>query len=1209
VQGFPVLAVRHRGRTGLTQRDLAARVGVHLRSIQDWEAGLSHPSAQRLRALIAVFLDAAAFVEGHELAEAQALWSAAQAEAQRLRSAFDAAWFAGLLARRAGRAAEEPPPPDRAGRAPRRQHWGEAPDVTAFMGRDTERQLLHRWVLDDRSRAVAILGLGGVGKTLLATRLAQDVAPGFEFVYWRSLRNAPTPSEWLNSAIGFLSPDETPAAGAAAQLERLLELVQHSACLLVLDNLETVLEPGQRAGSYRAGFEAYGRLIRDLGESPHRSCLLITSREEPPEVGALKAEQGPVRVLRLSGLDFEVTRALLGDKHLEGDAAAWRELVARHAGNGLALKVVGEAIREFFGGSIAAYLESVTDSQAAMFGSVRQLLDSQIQRLSDAEQSVLLWLAVEREPVTFTELMDGLGGRLGPGPTLEAVEGLRRRSMLERADQRSRFTLQSVVLEYMTEQLVDETFRELTSGPLRRLLDQPLLKATASDYVRGTQQRLITAPLIERLVASCGSRRQAEQRLLTLLDQLRGRPPADQGYGPGNLVNLLCLLRGELQRVDLSHLLIRQAYLQAIDAQDASLASAEVAQSVLAEAFTAPTSVALSADGSFLAAGTAAGEVCMWRAADRALLLSVRGHAGMITCVAIAPDGRQVASGSLDGSVKVWATSSGRLLAELDSAAGTVWGIAPKEDRWLAVKGELDGTVELLQAPEWQLLTKVQHHASPVQSVALSGDACCIASGSQDGTIKVWEAPSGRLLGTLHGHTGPVARVALSCDGQLLASAGVDRTVRLWDARKGQLLGVLDAMVHGLAVSSDGQLVATGSPGAVVRLWEAPAGRLLATLHGHTGDVRDVALSSDARLLASANPEGDVTLWETGSSRQLASLRGSSTAVTYVALSADGLVLASGSLDGAMRLWDTANGQLLATLRGNTGLVYGAALSADGRLVAGGSYGTIRLWDAPSGRLQATLQGHAGLAYQVAMSGDSRLVASGSIDGTIRVWETPSGRLQATLAADTPGAAGQAGDVRGVALNGDGHLLASGGSDGTVRLWDPSKGHLLAALAGHSGTVNSVALTDDGRFVASAGYDGTARVWDATSGQLLAILEGHTAMVNGVAFGHDGQLLASGSDDGTVKLWELPSGNLLRTLRGHTSGIRGVALSRDAGLLASGSLDGTITLWEPNSGSKIRTLRADRRYERMDISGLSGITRAQRAVLVQLGAVDSARTP
>ena len=63
---------------------------------------------------------------------------------------------------------------------------------------------------------------------------------------------------------------------------------------------------------------------------------------------------------------------------------------------------------------------------------------------------------------------------------------------------------------------------------------------------------------------------------MSLLDEQRGRPLEDQGYGPGNLVNLLRLLRGDLKGVDLSGLAIRQAYLQEVEAQGASLAGAHL---------------------------------------------------------------------------------------------------------------------------------------------------------------------------------------------------------------------------------------------------------------------------------------------------------------------------------------------------------------------------------------------------------------------------------------------------------------------------------------------------------------------------------------------------------------------------------------------------------------------------------------------------------
>jgi len=54
---------------------------------------------------------------------------------------------------------------------------------------------------------VAILGLGGIGKTLLATLVARDLAPDFDYVLWRSLRDAPAHGEWLAAAIKLLAPN------------------------------------------------------------------------------------------------------------------------------------------------------------------------------------------------------------------------------------------------------------------------------------------------------------------------------------------------------------------------------------------------------------------------------------------------------------------------------------------------------------------------------------------------------------------------------------------------------------------------------------------------------------------------------------------------------------------------------------------------------------------------------------------------------------------------------------------------------------------------------------------------------------------------------------------------------------------------------------------------------------------------------------------
>jgi hypothetical protein len=208
---------------------------------------------------------------------------------------------------------------------------------------------------------------------------------------------------------------------------------------------------------------------------------------------------------------------------------------------------------ELFGGEIAPFLEQ----GEVVFGGVRELLGEQFNRLSAGEQSVVLWLAILRELVSLEELLAVLARPVPRATVLEAVEALRHRSLIELGQRLSSFTLQSVVLEYATAQLIAEMSSEIEQGRLSRLVEQGLELAGAREYVRQTQVRLIVAPLLAQVRNAYPERVALEGHLLGLLDRLRAREDYAQGYGPANVLALLREQRGHLRGLDLSQLLLR----------------------------------------------------------------------------------------------------------------------------------------------------------------------------------------------------------------------------------------------------------------------------------------------------------------------------------------------------------------------------------------------------------------------------------------------------------------------------------------------------------------------------------------------------------------------------------------------------------------------------------------------------------------------------
>ena len=69
--------------------------------------------------------------------------------------------------------------------------------------------------------------------------------------------------------------------------------------------------------------------------------------------------------------------------------------------------------------------------------------------------------------------------------------------------------------------------------------------------------------------------------------------------------------------------------------------------------------------------------------------------------------------------------------------------------------------------------------------------------------------------------------------------------------------------------------------------------------------------------------------------------------------------------------------------------------------------------------------------------------------------------------------------------------------------------------------------------------------------------------------------------------------------------ITALAFNSHGDLLASGNLNGAVRLWQLESGLCLQTFRISRPYEQMDITGATGLSESQKAMLRAFGAIEN----
>lgn len=371
-----------------------------------------------------------------------------------------------------------------------RQDWGDAVDVSVFYGRQEELSDLKQWIVEDQCKLVTISGLTEIGKSALATKMAEEIQDEFDYVIWRSMRRFSPEAIAMSGVHSSTSPltlliaeliqflsngtENRMPETIDQQISLLLHYLRspkegasstetkNRRALIILDGMEKILHSKglplqqQDLGRYEQGYEQLGTLLKRIAQEQHSSCLVLTTQKNPYEIASLAGENRPVREFQLKGLHAVAAKELFKEKgiDIEENSDSLEFIINKYEGHYSVLNKISYLIKDIFNHSVGAFIEN-TKSTSSNFTArlTKDLIQDIYQELGDLEKEVLNYIAEQEESVSLAELQEGLSiNTLDLIPALSSLSSysfINKMNIRERKTDTPYYSLPHVVKRYV----------------------------------------------------------------------------------------------------------------------------------------------------------------------------------------------------------------------------------------------------------------------------------------------------------------------------------------------------------------------------------------------------------------------------------------------------------------------------------------------------------------------------------------------------------------------------------------------------------------------------------------------------------------------------------------------------------------------------------------------------------------------------------------
>jgi WD40 repeat protein len=543
-----------------------------------------------------------------------------------------------------------------------------------------------------------------------------------------------------------------------------------------------------------------------------------------------------------------------------------------------------------------------------------------------------------------------------------------------------------------------------------------------------------------------------------------------------------------------------------------------------------------------------------------------------MTMVAVLPDGRHALSGSTNGTLRLWDLDTGDELRQFEGPKDGISTIAVFPDGRQALSVSFNHKLQLWDLETGAELRRFEERGQEVTRLAVLPDGRRVLSGSTDGTLQLWDIDTSAELRRFEGHEGPVSTIAVLSDGRRALSGSDSDGIRLWGLETGTELRRFEGrhLWHRTVATPDGRRMLSSSWNEPLRLWDLETGAELRQFKEAIPFVTTLAVLPDGRRAVSASFDHTLRLWNLETAIELRRLDRHDSMVTTIAALPDGHRALSGSQDHTLRLWNLETGAELWRFEGHRGVVWRVAVLADGRRALSGSFDqTLRLWDLETGAELRRFEGHEQSVSTIAVLPDGGRALSGSDDGTLRLWNLETGaELRRFQGHEKP--------VSMVVVVPDGRRALSSSNDATLRLWDLETGAELRRFEEPELRDSTIAILPDGRHALWGSYVKPLRLWDLETGaELRRFEEGGQQVTTTLAVMPDGRSVLLGFSDGTLCVSDLETGAELRRFGGHENSVARIKVLPGGRRALSTSPDMTLRLWDLETGAQLECFIGD----------------------------------